>query len=854
MDPSRGTLRDADFAEPSLAQPDKDSESLVQPGRKLADLDAVQELPGTLDVHKEPEVTSGFSNVFRGIWINLQGAPTEVAVKEFKKLAARSRQDDRSALDAKATLRIKREVFVWSQTHHPNLHPFLGYRSQPQPRLISPWCRHGNLADFIQRTPNLSRLDKLNLLRQVASAISYLHSLNPPICHGDIKPENVLINDDLDATLSDFGLSRVLMGLGVSTGFTTSDTADGTISYMAGELLVDEYSRSNCETDVYAFGGLILAVMSEKPPFFGLTKTNILLRMVLHKEPPRVEDHPLLLPSDSLWNLIHRCWHEVPQHRPSMSQILDELNLNISLEETALPYKVTETVDELEGRLDLPDNPEMSSGATYMYHGYLFGPSQQRVEVAVKEIELSWSVRSNVTGDLEALKKRTDIRLKREIATWIRTKHPNIYPLLGYSSSPQPRIISPWCLHGNISDYLEQRPDLPRQEKLKLVYQVASGLGYLHSLNPPVSHGAIKPENVLINDHLQATITDYALGEVIRDLGISSGLTSRNARPTSAAVRYKALELLEGELPDSSTDVYAFGGLTLKVMSRLPPFPYSSGPVIIRRVFQGRPPESREHPGLEPSDPLWSLMRRCWGSDRHSRPKISELVLELRTLTFYDQDTLPKFAASKPTAKHYTSSITVSDVLASGLLAFFPEQTPRQATLTNPRKETAQVTPTQPENSLNKTTQSTYPLVSMTLSNLECNSSSVPIVGNYIRDVARLVISLLAAAEVLDRDDNVCLGLRSHASKLATILSDLKNLAELQQGETASLRVTDIQKELQCLRQLLKKSPSLKSLNELLASHGGPGEQKKRNHGALEQIRTLLTLCPDLAVELEDRA
>lgn len=95
-------------------------------------------------------------------------------------------------------------------------------------------------------------------IHQTACGLAYLHSRTPPICHADIKPENILVNNQHEATLSDFGLSRVLEGLGVSSGLTTTERVKGTLNYMARELFEGE--KPNLETDVYAFGGLILTV------------------------------------------------------------------------------------------------------------------------------------------------------------------------------------------------------------------------------------------------------------------------------------------------------------------------------------------------------------------------------------------------------------------------------------------------------------------------------------------------------------------------------------------------------------------------------------------------------------------
>lgn len=97
---------------------------------------------------------------------------------------------------------------------------------------------------------------------QAACGLEHLHAQKPPICHADIKPENVLVNDILQAALSDFGLSRVLDVFGHRSGFTTSEGVKGTYNYIAPELFNDEKPRPTPETDVYAFGGLILNVSS----------------------------------------------------------------------------------------------------------------------------------------------------------------------------------------------------------------------------------------------------------------------------------------------------------------------------------------------------------------------------------------------------------------------------------------------------------------------------------------------------------------------------------------------------------------------------------------------------------------
>ncbi|KAG8941170.1 hypothetical protein FRC04_004694 [Tulasnella sp. 424] len=176
-------------------------EPSVQPGAPLGE-DA-EELQGNLAAPGTPILSGGYANIFRGIWRSLDGTITVVAVKTLK------------------------PIRPTSMTFRPD--PIALQKGREK-------------------------------AIQVASGLAFLDSQSPPICHGDIKPENVLVNGLCEAALSDFGLSRVIQELDASTGFTTGDGPKGSQKYMAPELFEEENSEPTLETDVYAFGGLVLTV------------------------------------------------------------------------------------------------------------------------------------------------------------------------------------------------------------------------------------------------------------------------------------------------------------------------------------------------------------------------------------------------------------------------------------------------------------------------------------------------------------------------------------------------------------------------------------------------------------------
>ncbi|KIO22977.1 hypothetical protein M407DRAFT_41387, partial [Tulasnella calospora MUT 4182] len=85
--------------------------------------------------------------------------------------------------------------------------PLIGYKTReqfPSPLLIYPWCPNGNIADFIKNHPGLTDLCG------AARGLAHLHSRAPPIVHGNIIPQSVIIQDNLEAALCDPGLASVL--------------------------------------------------------------------------------------------------------------------------------------------------------------------------------------------------------------------------------------------------------------------------------------------------------------------------------------------------------------------------------------------------------------------------------------------------------------------------------------------------------------------------------------------------------------------------------------------------------------------------------------------------------------------
>ncbi|KIO32363.1 hypothetical protein M407DRAFT_214321, partial [Tulasnella calospora MUT 4182] len=146
--------------------------------------------------------------------------------------------------------RLNQEAITWAGIHHPNIVPLIGIIFSSIHALILPWYNYGNLDIYLTHYPAANRT---KLIYDIARGLEHLHSRTPRIVQGDIKPENVLINDQGDALITDFGMATVL---GEDNWYTPSHLHGRTLQWMAPEIFLGKSDRRSRTGDVYSFGSL----------------------------------------------------------------------------------------------------------------------------------------------------------------------------------------------------------------------------------------------------------------------------------------------------------------------------------------------------------------------------------------------------------------------------------------------------------------------------------------------------------------------------------------------------------------------------------------------------------------------
>uniref|UniRef100_M1B365 Protein kinase domain-containing protein n=1 Tax=Solanum tuberosum TaxID=4113 RepID=M1B365_SOLTU len=269
---------------------------------------------------KEKLGEGGYGSVYKG---KLQSG-RDVAVKMLNKPKAGG-QD------------FMNEVATIGRIHHVNVVGLVGYCVEGTKRaLVYDFMPNGSLDKYIstsqEGSPLLSWQRKYHIILGVAQGIGYLHrGCDVQILHFDIKPHNILLDENFIPKISDFGLAKLYP---TDNSIVTLTAARGTIGYVAPELISRSIGTISYKADVYCFGMLLMEMLDLKRhevaneenssqyfPYYIYDKFNKGKEIVVDEEANDDEKKMARkLALVALW-----CIQTNPIQRPSMSRLLEML-------------------------------------------------------------------------------------------------------------------------------------------------------------------------------------------------------------------------------------------------------------------------------------------------------------------------------------------------------------------------------------------------------------------------------------------------------------------------------------------------------------------------------------------------
>ena len=210
------------------------------------------------------------------------------------------------AAEAEMRERFRREAEAAARLTHPHVCPIEDFGEMDDlVYLVMPYLAGGSLADRLARERSIGAAPAAAVGAQVACALDFAHRRG--VVHRDVKPDNILFDEDGHALVTDFGIATARF----HARLTGTGRAMGTPHYMSPEQAMGKPVDGRC--DIYALGVVLYEMLAGFPPFDGPDSYSVSYKQV-HEAPVALGDVDTMLPAP-LTAAVMRCLSKVPGER-----------------------------------------------------------------------------------------------------------------------------------------------------------------------------------------------------------------------------------------------------------------------------------------------------------------------------------------------------------------------------------------------------------------------------------------------------------------------------------------------------------------------------------------------------------
>ena len=227
-------------------------------------------IPGTVlkGLESEPKISDFI--VVKELGVGSYGRVLLVQHKVTQAKYAIKCIDKRNKVNIEEKPYFRREIEIMYRVHHPNVVKLFGhFEDNKYCYFIMEYIPGGNVYNLVPKNgvKTVATKTVASIMKDVISAVYFLHHMSPPIIHRDIKPENVVLDQNMKAKLTDFGWSNYMQGDMKRT------TVCGTPVYLAPEII---NNRGHDEkVDIWCIGVLLFELLTGISPFQGFDVQTI---------------------------------------------------------------------------------------------------------------------------------------------------------------------------------------------------------------------------------------------------------------------------------------------------------------------------------------------------------------------------------------------------------------------------------------------------------------------------------------------------------------------------------------------------------------------------------------------------
>ncbi|TVU26831.1 hypothetical protein EJB05_29396, partial [Eragrostis curvula] len=393
---------------------------------------------------------------------------------------------------------------------------------------------------------------RMMIARGMARGLAYLHH-DKFIIHGNLTASNILLDEQCNPKIVDFGLFRLMTDDAKSNVMA----AAGTLGYLAPEL--ENLETANRKTDMYSLGIILLELVTGKSP---ADRTNGMdlpqwVASIIKKEwTSDVFDRKLMqdAAAGTVWGeLVHtlklalQCVDPSPSVRPDAREVLRQLE-----QESKLVHFVEPLACMANDLLCMPNNIIGRS-----WNGTVYQVSLKDGSV----MTIKWLMRENIKG-------HNEFEAEAEVLGKIR--HPNLLPLRAYYMGPNrcKMLVLDYMPKGSLSVFLHDAIDssgapntlMDWATRMIIAKGTARGLAYLHD-DMSIIHVYLTAGSVILGEGSYPKIADFEVHSLMTADAKSKALADMDK------LGYRAPELSKVEEANEKTDVYSLGIIILELLT-----------------------------------------------------------------------------------------------------------------------------------------------------------------------------------------------------------------------------------------------------------------------------------------------
>jgi len=211
-----------------------------------------------------------------------------------------------------------------------------------------------------------------------------------------------------------------------------------------------------------------------------------------------------------------------------------------------------------------------------------------------------------------------------ELKILSKIRHPNIVQFVGACTISRLAIVTEYMENGSLRQFIEHAEVLFQTKpflRIRICFDMVKGMCYLHGMRPAIIHGDLTSNNVLLDGHYRAKISDFGLAKLHIDMEEDPEI------PRMGCFTYLAPEVFKGLSCNEKSDVFSFAIVLWELWTGEDPNAGMKPKILAEKVHSGfRLPFPSTCP------PKWQcLIAMCWSQDPATRPSFNDVFHLMKT-------------------------------------------------------------------------------------------------------------------------------------------------------------------------------------------------------------------------------